>query len=495
MRSPSAPSRMPTRAQHRARWPSPSIALRRREPGIRVEPDAAASATGWWGHGRSRSRSPHPTAADVASLDAAPLRAIGCPRVSGRLRRCAERPACPPPPSRATGGYQVDVLSCHAAGHCSASPRAGFHWDGGPAAAPAEAFAPPLARRRRATAAHLIWPAFAAAAGASGIAGAFVGTGLTAGVRAPRPWRRRLGCRASRASARRLSPQARHGSARSASPTRLLSGAGIAPLAGVRCAAVDELPPEVGRGGGPWSSGPQTITLAASDSSGAAFAEVQLDGARVAAPGDVLSVAGEGPPAESCRARRRRQRDRGRASARRGCEPAVDRPRQRRLPGARGARRRRRPLSGVALVEVRLAGALLETRLAADGRTALARVPDGVVLDGAAVAVRVADASSPANTSELGVTLPVRPLPGIRGLSVSNAGVTGRVVAAQTGTRVQVWAYPRAARRACSARTQRVPTARSRCAYCRTAPPATRSRCPRGSSYAACPSASRARCA
>ena len=100
------------------------------------------------------------------------------------------------------------------------------------------------------------------------------------------------------------------------------------------------------------------------------------------------------------------------------------------------------PLSGVGIVEVRLAGDVLETRLAADGRTAVARVPDGVALT-ARRSQYAPPTSSPANTSELGVTPPVRPLPVIRGLSVSNAGVTGRVVAAQTGTRVQVWAYPK----------------------------------------------------
>ena len=40
-------------------------------------------------------------------------------------------------------------------------------------------------------------------------------------------------------------------------------------------------------------------------------------------------------------------------------------------------------LAGVALAEVRLGGAALETRLSADGRTAIARVPAGLALDGA----------------------------------------------------------------------------------------------------------------
>ena len=99
-------------------------------------------------------------------------------------------------------------------------------------------------------------------------------------------------------------------------------------------------------------------------------------------------------------------------------------------------------LSGVAGVEVRLAGALLVTRLASDGRTAVARVPAGLALDGASVSVRAVDASTPANTGELGVILPVRSQPALRGLSVSHAGVAGRVVA-PVSARVQIWAYPK----------------------------------------------------
>jgi hypothetical protein len=93
-------------------------------------------------------------------------------------------------------------------------------------------------------------------------------------------------------------------------------------------------------------------------------------------------------------------------------------------------------------VEVRLAGTVLETRLAADGRTAVARVPEGFSLDGSAVTVRALDASTPANAAELAVSLPVRPLPALTGLSVSQTRVTGRVAAAGV-VRVQVWAYPK----------------------------------------------------
>ena len=99
-------------------------------------------------------------------------------------------------------------------------------------------------------------------------------------------------------------------------------------------------------------------------------------------------------------------------------------------------------LSGVARVEVRLAGVALETRLAADGRTAVARVPSGRVLDGAAVGVRVLDAASPANVSERSTSLPVRSLPGLRALSATGGLVRGRLLAGGAA-RVQVWAYPK----------------------------------------------------
>ena len=66
-------------------------------------------------------------------------------------------------------------------------------------------------------------------------------------------------------------------------------------------------------------------------------------------------------------------------------------------------------LSGVALAEVRLGGtAARDDASRPTARTAIARVPAGIALDGAPVVVRVLDASSPANASELSVTLPAR---------------------------------------------------------------------------------------
>ena len=97
-------------------------------------------------------------------------------------------------------------------------------------------------------------------------------------------------------------------------------------------------------------------------------------------------------------------------------------------------------LAGVAAAEVRLRGTALETSLAADGRTAIARVPAGLVLDGATVSVRVLDASSPANAAERTGVLPARPRPLLRGLGASAGRVTGRVIAGAPA-RVRVWAY------------------------------------------------------
>ena len=56
--------------------------------------------------------------------------------------------------------------------------------------------------------------------------------------------------------------------------------------------------------------------------------------------------------------------------------------------------------------------------------------------------VRVQDASSPANASELSVTLPARSQPLLRGLDVARGRVSGRVVA-DAAARVRIWAYPK----------------------------------------------------
>ena len=417
------------------------------QPQIHVERDASAPVTGWWGHAPIAISLSSATVADVAVSTLRVYEPAGGLAYSQSFAGSPSGAVVPASALAANGGYEVDVLSCDAAGHCTASPRAGFHWDGAPPPASAEAFAAPLGMAAARDGGHLTWPALTGAAGPSGIAGAFVGTGATAAsARAQAFAATRWEAGVPGVSEAAIPGALVHGSAQVCLATRLLSGAGLpAASAGVRCAAVDELPPEVEvRGAVPWSSGPQMIALAATDASGSAFVVVELDGAPAAAPGDVLSIAGEGAHVLRLVARDGAGNE---TVVERGLGVDASPPSIGRVSADFLAREVRVDvadrLSGVALVEVRLAGALLETRLAADGSTALARVPDGVALDGAAVAVRVVDASSPGNASELGVTLPVRPLPVIRGLSVSRAGVTGRVVAAEAGTRVQVWAYPK----------------------------------------------------
>ena len=222
------------------------------------------------------------------------------------------------------------------------------------------------------------------------------------------------------------------------------------------------------RGASAWSGGPQTRRARSRATRAAPRSRRSCSTApRSQRAGGVVTVARRG----RARAARRRarcggQRDRRRASSL-----------------GRGLRARRRSasvsadfiarevrvdvadaLSGVAAVEVRLAGAVLETRLAADGRTAVARVPAGLTLDGARVSVRVLDASSPPMPSELGVTLPVRPRPALRGLSVSRAGVDGP----RRGARARARADLGLSQGPCAAPrrqlSRRAPTARSRCA-------------------------------
>ncbi len=99
-------------------------------------------------------------------------------------------------------------------------------------------------------------------------------------------------------------------------------------------------------------------------------------------------------------------------------------------------------LAGVALADLRLGGTRLETRISVDGRTAIARVPLGVALDGAPVTVRVLDAALPANAVQVSSALPVRRLPVLTALAVAARRVTGRVLAGGP-VRVAVWAYPK----------------------------------------------------
>ncbi|MDX6631640.1 MAG: hypothetical protein QOH00_3886 [Gaiellales bacterium] len=416
------------------------------QPQVRVEPDAAAPVAGWWGHGPIALSLSSATVADVAAGTVRVYAPSGALAYSQPFTGAPTAAAIPAGALAATGGYEVDVVECDGSGHCSTSPRAGFHWDGAAPPLPLDGFAPPLGTLAAREGSHLTWPTLDAAVGASGLAGAFVGLGPTAAsaraqALAATGWDAGVPGVSETAIPARLI----HGADRVCLAIRPLSGAGIAALsAGVRCAVVDEIQPDVAVGASvPWSGAAQTLTLAASDASGAAFSQVLLDGAAVATSGDAITISGEGAHLLRVVARDGA-----------GNETVIERalgvdtgPPSIGLVAADFLAREVRvgvadALSGVGRVEVRLAGTVLESRLAADGRTAVARVPAGFSLDGAAVAVRVLDASSPANVSELATSLPVRPLPALVGLSVSNAAVTGRVAGAAAG-QVQIWAYPK----------------------------------------------------
>ena len=96
-------------------------------------------------------------------------------------------------------------------------------------------------------------------------------------------------------------------------------------------------------------------------------------------------------------------------------------------------------LAGVALAEVRIGGRELETRLSADGRTAIARVPAGLALDGAPVT----GACSIRRRPRTRCRSPARRCARCRCRGVVAGGrLTGRAQAARP-VRVAVWAYPK----------------------------------------------------
>ena len=416
------------------------------QPRIHVERDASAPAGGWWGHAPIALSVSSATAADVVSSELrvfGPTGAVTYDRTSAGALTTAAIPASA---LDANGAYETDVLECDAAGHCTASSRAGFQWDGAAPPAGADAIASPLGALAAREGGHLTWPALAAETGVSGVAGAFLGIGPTAeAARTQALDASRWEAGVPGVSEAAIPGSLVHAAERVCLATRLLSGAGIAAAsAAVRCASVDEVPPEVAlRGGVTWSGGPQTVVLTADDPNGADFSEVLLDGASVHPDGGVLTISDEGM---------HRLRAVARDAA--GNETVAERSlgvdasppvigdiradfqaREVRVEVADG-------LAGVKLVEVRLAGTALETRLAADGRTAVARVPAGRTLDGAAVDVRVIDAASPGNMSRRAVILPARTLPVLRDLTTSGGGVTGLVIA-PAPARVQIWAYPK----------------------------------------------------
>jgi hypothetical protein len=416
------------------------------QPAVRVEPDAAASATGWWGHGPVALTISSPTANDVNGSSVLVYGPTGALVFQAGFAGAVTHATVPASAFAAPGAYAVEVVECDLAGHCVSSPRAGLHWDAAAPVAAVDGFALPLGAIAARDGAHLTWPTSPRAAGPSGIAGGFLGIGPTAAsARARALAATTWAAGVPGVSEAAVAPALVHGASQVCLAVRLLSGAGIAASsAGVRCAAVDELPPEIALGtAAAWSGGAQTLTFAASDASGAGFSQVLLDGAAIAAPGDAITISGEGAHVLRVVARDGAGNE---AVAERALGVDATAPSIGRVVADFQAREIRvdvaDALSGVARVEVRLADTVFETRLAADGRTAVARVPAGFELDGAAVAVRALDASTPANAVEIATSLPVRPLPALKGLSASGTRVSGRVVAT-TAARVQVWAYPK----------------------------------------------------
>ena len=413
---------------------------------IHVAPDPSGPVAGWWGHAPIALSLSTGTAADVVSsrlLVYGPSGALVLDETSAGALNAAGVPASALGPA---GLYGVEVVECDAATHCTTSPRAELRWDGDPAPVPVDGSAPPLGSLAARDGSHLTWPDLAGVAGGSGVAGAFVGVGPTAAAaRAAAFAATHWEAGTPGVSESGIPAAVIHGAQQACVAIRPISGAGVAALAaGVRCAAVDEQPPDVTvRGALPWSGGPQTVDLAVSDAGGAVLSQVLLDGTPVVLSDGTLSIAGEGPHVL-----------RAVAHDSAGNETVVERalgvdasaPSIGAVTADFLAREVRvgvaDALSGVARVEVRLGGTAVETRLAADGHTAVARVPAGLALDGASVAVRVLDASSPANVSERSSTLPVRSLPVLRRLSVARGLVAGRLAAAGPA-RVVVRAYPK----------------------------------------------------
>jgi hypothetical protein len=184
------------------------------------------------------------------------------------------------------------------------------------------------------------------------------------------------------------------------------------------------------------------LALTASDASGAVVSQVLLDGAPVAVPIAAVTVAGEGEHVLRVVAHDGAGNETvaERALGIDSTPPAIGAvtadfvAREIRV-GVSDA------LAGVALADIRIGGTPLETRLSADGRSAIARVPAGIALDGAPVTVRVADGAVPANADQIASALPVRVVPALTGLTVSADRVTGRVGGGPV--HIALWAYPK----------------------------------------------------
>jgi hypothetical protein len=416
------------------------------QPQIQVEPDAAAPAVGWWGHAPIALTLTTPTAADVATSRIRVYGPSGAVVLDQTAAGALPAAVLPAGVLVVDGAYEIDVVQCDPGGHCATSPRAGLHWDGSAPSAGDDAFAAPLGILAARDGAHLTWPAAGIAPRGSGLAGGFVGVGSTpeaARAAALAATTRSAGLPGLAETA--IPSSAIHGAEQVCLAVRPLSGAGIASAAAaVRCAAVDEQPPILTVDGAiRWSGGAQTLALGVSDRSGAAISDVLLDGLPVAATAGSVVVAGDGEHVLRVVAHDGAGNETvsERAFGIDATPPVI---------GAISADFVAREirvgvgdaLAGVALADLRLAGTELETRISADGRTAIARVPAGLALDGAPVTVRVLDASAPANAVQVSSALPVRTTPVLRALAVAAGRVTGRVLAAGPA-RVAVWAYPK----------------------------------------------------
>ena len=93
--------------------------------------------------------------------------ARGCGSTGRRVRSCSTRPrpaprtaaAYPASALAAGGAYEIEVVECDGAGHCTTSSRAALRWDGEAATGAGRRPAPPLGVARRARRAHMTWPA------------------------------------------------------------------------------------------------------------------------------------------------------------------------------------------------------------------------------------------------------------------------------------------------------------------------------------------------
>ena len=424
------------------------------QPQIHVVPDPAATRAGWWGHAPIALSLSTGTAADVVSSTAARLR----PR---RGRSCSTRP----PPARsprpsipaaalgATGALRRRRRRVRRA-RATARPRRARSCAGTatPPPVPADALgaAARLARRARRRAPDLaaLRPRVRAAAASPGRSSASARRPLP---RARRPLRRhRAGRRVPRAPSETRDRRRRsiHGAAAGLprDPPDLGRRASRRARPGVRCALVDELAPggdDERRAGLERRRADRRARRERRRRRGVLAGAARRRARRPRRRGGHDRRRGLARPARR-RARRRGQRDRRRAGARRRREPAVDRRRHGRLRRARDARRRR-PTRSRASRSSRCAWAARRSRRGSrptGARRSRACRP-ACALDGAAVAVRVLDASSPANASERSATLPVRSLPVLRGLSAAREPRHRPPGAPEPVPACGCWAYPK----------------------------------------------------